>query len=265
MRQCRPSQATAAGAAAGGLGRAVRRRLLSSLFLCGLSSAYASTYHGVIQAIRIAATPSGSTRVSVLASSATDCKEGNGADDHWYYFEYSTTGPGAAWLATLLSARVTQASIAIQGTGKCDALGMEGVTEIDLGDISTSLDVRGARDANGSVNISNDGHGLYTVTDTGRVLGPTIVGLYSQASEFCPRQGKEVSTTKLDQTDRRIGQPASAALRFRCVSASVRCTHLVPDGARVNLDTDDVILRDGTVIHYEPCSDKEQEREPPPP
>lgn len=68
-----------------------------------------------------------------MTSGATDCRVGDSVSDHWYYFEYSRTGPGAAWLAALLSARVTQASISIQGTGKCDASGMEGVTEIDLG------------------------------------------------------------------------------------------------------------------------------------
>jgi hypothetical protein len=107
------------------------QKIATLAFLIGMSTAYASTYHGVIHEIRIAATSSGGTRVSVLSSGTTDCGPGN-AINHWYSFEYSPTGPGAAWLAALLSAKITQASIIIQGTGTCDASGMETVSSIDL-------------------------------------------------------------------------------------------------------------------------------------
>ncbi|MFZ1869543.1 MAG: hypothetical protein WAU49_13765 [Steroidobacteraceae bacterium] len=105
------------------------KKILPSLILIGISSAHASTYQGVVQELDIAATSSGGTRVSVLTSGSTSCQTG---DNHWYSFEYSSqTGPGPEWLAALLSAKVTQATIMIHGTGACDASGMERVAEID--------------------------------------------------------------------------------------------------------------------------------------
>jgi hypothetical protein len=127
------------------------KKLLACLFLFGLPNAYASTYYGAIQGMRIAAAPAGSTRVSVLTSGRTDCRVGG-----WYYFEYSKTGPGTAWLAALLSARVTQERVAIQGTAACDKSGMEGVAEIDVGDTHVSPEARGAGDVQSRTNITNN-------------------------------------------------------------------------------------------------------------
>jgi len=108
------------------------KKILVCLILVGVSTAYASTYRGIIHEIRIATTSSGAARVSVLTSGTTDCRVG-GTNSQWYSFEYSSgTGPGAAWLAALLSAKVTQASVVIHGTGICDASGMEKLSEIDL-------------------------------------------------------------------------------------------------------------------------------------
>lgn len=82
------------------------KRILPSLILIGVSAAHASTYQGVVHELDIAATSSGGTRVSVLTSGSTSCRAG---DNHWYSFEYrSQAGPGPAWLAALLSAKVTQ-------------------------------------------------------------------------------------------------------------------------------------------------------------
>jgi hypothetical protein len=123
------------------------KKLLVSLFVFGLPDAYSSTYHGVIEGIRIAAAPSGSTRVSLHTLAMTHCKARG-----WYSFEYSKTGPRSAWLAALLSARVTNESIGIEGTGECDASGMEGVAEIDLGDTQVSPEAQGASDAHARTN-----------------------------------------------------------------------------------------------------------------
>lgn len=108
------------------------KTLLASLVFLSISAAHASTYHGVVLEISIAASSGGGTRVSVLTSGVTDCHSA-GTTDHWYSFEYPPKGgPGAAWLAALLSAKVTQESVVIHGTGTCDASGMEDVTAIDL-------------------------------------------------------------------------------------------------------------------------------------
>lgn len=107
-------------------------KLLAALILLTISTAHASTYHGAVQEIRIAATAAGSTRVAVLTSGPTDCR-GAGAIGHWYSFEYPPKGgPGTAWLAALLSAKVIQESIVIHGTGACDASGTEEVAAIEL-------------------------------------------------------------------------------------------------------------------------------------
>src|SRR5487761_462840 len=108
------------------------KRLLANLLLLTISTAYASTYHGVVHQIRIAATSAGIARVSVLTSATTDC-HGNRANSGWYSFTYSPkAGPGKACFAALLSAKVTQQTVVIHGTATCDASGMEGVIAIDL-------------------------------------------------------------------------------------------------------------------------------------
>lgn len=106
------------------------KKILPSLIPIGVSTAHASTYQGVVRELDIAASSSGGTRVSVLTSGSTSCRAG---DNPWYSFEYSSqTGPGPEWLAALLSAKVTQATIVIHGTGSCNVSGMERVAEIDL-------------------------------------------------------------------------------------------------------------------------------------
>lgn len=108
------------------------KELLGAVILISMPTAYASTYHGVIHEIRITAASSGDTRVSVLTSGTTDCSASS-ANNHWYSFEYSSrASTGAAWLAALLSAKALQASIIINGTGTCDAFGMEEISAIDL-------------------------------------------------------------------------------------------------------------------------------------
>lgn len=108
------------------------KKILTALILIGMPTAYASTYHGVIHQIRIAAVATGDTRVSVLTSGATDCSAGS-TTNGWYSFEYSSrASTGAAWLAALLSAKALQASIVIHGTGTCDGSGMEKISAIDL-------------------------------------------------------------------------------------------------------------------------------------
>jgi hypothetical protein len=108
------------------------KKLLAALILISVPTAYASTYHGVIHEIRIAAASSGDTRVSVLTSGTTNCGA-TSANNSWYSFEYSSrASTGAAWLAALLSAKALQASIIIIGTSSCDASGMEEISAIDL-------------------------------------------------------------------------------------------------------------------------------------
>lgn len=111
------------------------KKVLSALIFVSVSAAYASTYQGLVQEIRISASSSGGTRVSVLTSGTTDCRD---SDNHWYAFEYSKTGPGSAWLAALLSAKVAGETLVIHGAGTCDG-GTERVAEIDLPSPSMSL------------------------------------------------------------------------------------------------------------------------------
>jgi len=104
------------------------KKMLCALIFISVSVAYASTYQGIVQEIRISASSSGGTRVAILASGTTDC---HGNDNHWYSFEYLKAGPGSAWLAALLSAKVAGETLVIHGAGTCNG-GMERVTEIDL-------------------------------------------------------------------------------------------------------------------------------------
>jgi hypothetical protein len=117
----------------------------------------------------------------------------------------------------------------------------------------------------GSVNagVVSERSGTYTVTNSGPVPGPTIVAVYQEAIAFCEKQHKEVATIKLRHTDQRPWK--SAELRFQCVSKSSPCGHAAPAGASTSTETGDVTRKDGTALHYEPCSDAEQKREPPPP
>lgn len=111
------------------------KKVLSALIFISVSAAYASNYRGMVHEIRISASSAGGTRVSVLTSGTTDCRDNY---NHWYSFEYLKTGPGSAWLAALLSAKVAGETVVIHGAGTCND-GMERVTEIDLPSPSMSL------------------------------------------------------------------------------------------------------------------------------
>lgn len=108
------------------------KRLLAGLALFGICTAYASTYYGVVQQIHITADSAGGTRVSVLTSAGTDCHDSHATDGRYSFTFSPKAGPGKAWYAALLSAKVTQQTVIIHGTGTCDASGMEGVAAIDL-------------------------------------------------------------------------------------------------------------------------------------
>lgn len=41
---------------------------------------------------------------------------------------------------------------------------------------------------------------------------------YSEANEFCSKDGKAVETVKLEETNSGFGRPAAISLEFRCVS-----------------------------------------------
>ena len=41
---------------------------------------------------------------------------------------------------------------------------------------------------------------------------------YTEANEFCAREGKAVETLKLDETNSGFGRAAAVSLAFRCVS-----------------------------------------------
>jgi ketosteroid isomerase-like protein len=163
----------------------MKKLMAAVLSLFGVTSACASNYHGVVQAIRIAAALPGSTRVSVLTTGATDCEAENGASERWYHFEYARSGPGSAWLASLLSAHVTQAIVTIQGTGKCDVARMEGIAQIDLGDTSASLESSGAESNHSPAHVPNDGASAADQTvqppnlnDDGHSSGPAVTQSY---------------------------------------------------------------------------------------
>ena len=115
-----------------------------------------------------------------------------------------------------------------------------------------------------SAEVVSEASGIYMVTNSGPVFGPTIVAAYQEATAYCEKQHKEVATIKLDQTDQ-PHRSNSAELRFQCVSKSSPCGHTAPAGASMNTETGDVTLNDGTVVHYELCSDAERKRQPPPP
>src|SRR5579859_3706230 len=76
----------------------------------------ATTYSGTIVDVRVNASSSGGTRVSLQTTASTAC---TGAAN-WYVFEYSgSTGPGSAWLAQALAAKISGESVVIYGTGTC--------------------------------------------------------------------------------------------------------------------------------------------------
>lgn len=97
--------------------------LMVALFLS--SSVFASSFTGVVGQVRIAQASSGITRVSVYTGNTTSC----GGVPGWYSFEYAAngSGPGQAWLASVLDAKLTQANFTLVGTGTCDSYGLETV------------------------------------------------------------------------------------------------------------------------------------------
>jgi hypothetical protein len=100
---------------------------LSMLIMTPIASA--SILSGKIQRIRINTGTSGSSRISILMTGNTSCRL-NG----WFAYESDNTSIGLAFANTqgLLAAYQSGRSITIQGTGTCDALGVEKISYIDL-------------------------------------------------------------------------------------------------------------------------------------
>jgi hypothetical protein len=119
-----------------------------------------------------------------------------------------------------------------------------------------------------SIGADAAGEDRYMSADSGPVLAYTIFSIYKQATDFCARQKMEVATVELKQDP----QPQTAMHRhlnteliFECVLKSQRCGMHVPDGGVVQMDTGDMKLKDGTILHYKRCSDASLNDGPPPP
>jgi hypothetical protein len=103
--------------------------LAAAIFSVVTGTAFATTYSGTVVDVRVNASSTGGTRVSLLTTAATAC---TGAAN-WYVFEYSgSNGPGSAWLAEALAAKISAQPVVIYGTGSCDPSGVEVVGTIDL-------------------------------------------------------------------------------------------------------------------------------------
>ncbi len=102
------------------------------------------------------------------------------------------------------------------------------------------------------------GENTYMVADSGPVLAYTIYSIYKQATDFCARQQKQVATVELKQDPQRqtvMHKNLDTELIFECVLKSQKCGMLVPEGGVVQMDSGDVKLKDGTILHYKNCSD----------
>lgn len=205
------------------------KKTLWALISLSLATANASTYRGMVQEIGIAASSSGGTRVSVLTSGTTEC---NGGDNHWYSFEYSKAGPGSAWLAALMSAKVAGETVVIHGAGTCDASDTEKVTEVDLPSPSAYLSqdappviirpVRGRLHSCPKTSVSAKLHNLDSPT---RLPGQYIVMFSSPAALAC------ISTSQLSslpvlpgvtpdspQASRRLADALAQSIRATVIS-----------------------------------------------
>ena len=52
-------------------------------------------------------------------------------------------------------------------------------------------------------------------------FGPPIAAkgeVYTEANDFCAKDGKAVETVKLDETHSGLARPAAVSLEFRCVA-----------------------------------------------
>jgi hypothetical protein len=98
----------------------------------------------------------------------------------------------------------------------------------------------------------------YLAAEASPVLAHAIFSAYEQAMAICDRSGKAVATMRLDQHVQPQQWPA-AELRFQCVSKASTCAHGVPPGA--HMSTEGIILKNGTVLNYERCSDEEAKLE----
>jgi hypothetical protein len=180
---------------------------------------------------------------------------------------------------------MTQESIAIEGTGTCTATGMESVGKVGLGDAQVSANSRGESDARARANTTDGsrpsatvsviqmgtnaaGQGQYKAADSGPVLAYTIFSIYKQAADFCAAQKRQVATVELKQDPERqtvMHKLLRTELVFECAQNSQTCGMSIPEGGVVQMDTGDVTLKDGAILHYKHCSDAALSDSPPPP
>jgi len=103
------------------------KRILFGLPFIG-SAVQATTYTGAVQQIQTGASPTapGNIRVSIFTGRTTICT----GFPSWYSFDLPSMGLASTWVAVLLSANAAGRQISILGTGSCDGLGVETVTNV---------------------------------------------------------------------------------------------------------------------------------------
>ena len=109
----------------------MKKTIIAAMSMLVTGTALATTYTGPVQTIRLqtSSITAGATRVSVeVASPVVGC-----ALNTWYAFEFSgDSGAGKAWLAGLIAAQRTGATVLIGGSGTCDPFNIETISYIDL-------------------------------------------------------------------------------------------------------------------------------------
>jgi hypothetical protein len=109
--------------------RAMRLMMAVAIGLIEAGPVLASTYTGVIVQMQLSSSSSGGTRVGIQVSAQTSCSSSGGT---WYAFEFTgDSGPGKAWLATLLAAKTAGQPVTVGGTGACDQYSVETISYIN--------------------------------------------------------------------------------------------------------------------------------------
>ncbi|MFO1073465.1 MAG: hypothetical protein U1E17_12495 [Geminicoccaceae bacterium] len=92
------------------------------------SQADASTFTGRIQAIRFNTDSTGVPRVSIrVGAHGSPCATGD-----WFAYQPANAGVGQIWTPALIEANSARQQVAINGSGRCDPFGVEGISDIDV-------------------------------------------------------------------------------------------------------------------------------------
>lgn len=105
------------------------KTMFAVLFIIAGATAHASVYTGTPGQIlsQVSPTTSGNTRVSIATGGTTSCSGYPG----WYSFDLPNASVLPTWVATLLAAVVSGKTVNINGSGTCDAYGLEIVASIN--------------------------------------------------------------------------------------------------------------------------------------